>query len=98
MTTKQEPRDSNIWVTLTVLSAAFTILMLLLEGLGVFHDWGLVLSGMGFLATVITSTFAATGHAVARLEHRLDHRLDQLHDTLLHILKILDARLPDLKR
>jgi hypothetical protein len=41
----------NIWWTLTLLSAAFTIIVVILEYLGVFRDLGIVLGAVGVIAT-----------------------------------------------
>lgn len=91
MTPDTRPRYWNIWWTLTLICAVFTIIVLLLEGFGVFQDWGLVLSGIGAILTIVGSATAATRTAVIGV----DRRLTQMHDTLLHILRILDQRLPD---
>ena len=94
MTVREEPRFWNGWWTFSLLAAIFTILMLLLEGFGVLHDWGLVLSGIGIVITLFGTTTASTRSSLALI----DRRLDQMHDTLLHILQILDKRLPDAPR
>lgn len=93
MTVRDDAPTGNGWWIFTLIAAGFTILMLLLEGFGVLHDWGLVLSGVGVVLTVLGSAQAATQKTVAGI----DRRLSQMHDTLLHIVRILDERLPDLR-
>ena len=93
--TDDEPGRWNVWWTLTVLSAAVTFLAGLLEALGVWHDLGLGVGLMGTAATLLFGLTGATQYSVRQIEHRLDTRLGQMHDTLLHIVRILDERLPD---
>src|SRR5262249_5528542 len=42
-----EPKAWNIWLTLMVISIAFTIVVAVLEYLGVFRDLGVILSAVG---------------------------------------------------
>jgi hypothetical protein len=93
-TDKREPTLWNIWWTLAVIGATITFLAGLLEALGVWHDLGL---GVGLMGTAVTILFGAAG-ATRTAVQQVDRRLDQLHDTLLHILRILDERLPDRPR
>ncbi|PWT91207.1 MAG: hypothetical protein C5B54_05740 [Acidobacteria bacterium] len=74
----------NRWWTLTVIAAGFTILMLILEGLGVLHDWGVVLSGIGVVLTIVGSAQASTRSSVTGVTHALHN----IHDTLSHSLKV----------
>lgn len=67
----------NGWWTFTLIAAALTILVGLLEALGVFHDVGIGLGIIGIVATIVGSAQAATRGAV----EKIDRRLDQLHDT-----------------
>jgi hypothetical protein len=93
MTDETVPRYWNIWWTLTVISLAATIIAGVLEALGIWNDVGL---GVGFVGLALSIGFgltAATRTAVVGV----DRRLDQMHDTLKHMLLILDQRLPDRK-
>jgi hypothetical protein len=47
-----EPRGWNIWLTLMVLSIAFTIAVAVLEYLGVFGDLGIILSAVGLALAI----------------------------------------------
>src|SRR5262249_8560465 len=78
-----EPRFWNIWWTLTLISAALTILAGVLEILGVWHDIGLGVSVIGLACTIVFGAASATKTAVIGI----DRRLDQLHDILSHSLK-----------
>ena len=82
------PRDHfwNGWWTFTVIAASFTILMLLLEGFGLLHDWGLVLSGIGVVVTLVGGVQASTRTSVSIVANELR----ALHDTLGHSLKVLN--------
>src|SRR2546427_8280215 len=42
-----EPKSWNIWLTLMVISIAFSIAVAVLEYVGVFHDLGVILSAVG---------------------------------------------------
>jgi len=42
-----EPKSWNVWLTLMVISIAFTIVVAVLEYLGVFRDLGVILSAVG---------------------------------------------------
>src|SRR2546425_4227469 len=42
-----EPKSWNIWLTLMVISIAFTIAVAVLEYVGVFRDLGVILSAVG---------------------------------------------------
>lgn len=53
--------------------------------------WTLILAGLGLVVTLYASTRAALQTTV----RALDRRLDQMHDTLRHILRVLEHRLPD---
>src|SRR5215467_6147179 len=47
-----EPKSWNIWLTLMVISIAFTIVVAVLEYFGVFRDLGVILSGVGIVLAV----------------------------------------------
>ena len=95
------PRFWNVWWTLTILSAAFTAVVLVLEALGVFRDLGLVLSGLGLLFTFLFGLGASTrssltefrGDVVPRLD-RVDAGLVEVAERLDRIIALLDERLP----
>lgn len=80
-----QPRIWNFWFTLMVISAVFTAIVLLLEGLGVFRDWGMVLSGFGLLATLTFGVTASTRASV----NVLTSQISQIHMTLQAILDAL---------
>lgn len=63
----QEPEPSgwNIWLTLMVIAAIFSVLIAVLEYLGVFRDLGLVLS-LGSIALALT--FGLTGSSQRTVE------------------------------
>lgn len=104
----EKPRYWNIWWTLTVLSAAFTILVALLEALGVFPDLGLFLSILGAILTLIFGFSASTRSSLAgfraemvprldRIDERLgriDHHLGRMDEHLERMVTLLDERLP----
>jgi hypothetical protein len=91
MTDHTPPRYWNIWWTLTVISAAVTIIAGVLEVLGLWNEAGVGIGFIGLALSIVFGLTAATRTAVAGL----DRRLDQMHDTLKHILLILDRRLPE---
>jgi hypothetical protein len=78
------PKFWNIWWTLTVISALLTIIVLLLEGFGLFRDWGWVLSGIGIVITIVGSAQASTRTSVLLV----NRELRAIHDTLSHSLKV----------
>ena len=92
--TRGSPGYWNIWWTLALVSAAVTIVTGILEILGVWHDVG---TGVGLVSMTLTLLFGLQG-ATERAVRHIDHRLAQMHDTLQHILLILDKRLPDATR
>ena len=47
-----EPKSWNIWLTLMVISIVFTIVVAVLEYLGVFRDLGVILSAVGIVLAV----------------------------------------------
>jgi len=81
----ERPRYWNVWWTLTMISAALTLVALVLEALGVFRDLGLALSLAGLLLTAVFGLSASTrsslggfrGEVMPRLD-RMDGRLGQL--------------------
>jgi len=95
MTTRDPaPKFWNVWWTLTLISAAVTILAGILEIIGVWHDVGL---GVGVIGLTCTILFGATSASKTAVQH-IGARLDQLHDTLLHSLKVQNAILDRLQR
>ena len=53
----------SVWWTLTVVSAVFTAVVLVLEALGGFRDIGPVLSGLGLLLTIVSGLTVSTDNA-----------------------------------
>jgi hypothetical protein len=72
----------NVWWTLTVISAALTLGVALLEALGVFHDLGVVLSIVGLLATMVFGLTASTRSS-----------LGEFRSEVVPLLEGMDARL-----
>ena len=73
-----KPRYWNVWWFLAILSAALGVVALILEGLGVFRDLGLILTGISLFATLLFGLTATTRSAVSTLHGELS----QLHSTL----------------
>ena len=99
----ERPKLWNHWWTLTVVSAVLTVIVMFLEYLGVFRDFGLFLAAVGVLATVAFGAAAATQSSVysltvsfERIELRLD-KLDKL-DKLDRMETQLSAQLGALDR
>ncbi len=65
------PRYWNVWWLLTILAAAVGVTGLILEGLGVFRDVGLILTGISLFATLLFGLMAATRNAVSTLHTEL---------------------------
>ena len=98
----------NVWWTLTVISAALTLVIVALEALGVFRDLGVALSVASALLTVLFGLTASTrasvsgfrGEVVPRLRAiegqlgGIDGRLGGMEQRLDRIVTLLDARLP----
>lgn len=61
------PKHWNVWWLLTILAAAVGVTTLILEGLGMFRDLGLVLTGISLFATLLFGVTAATRNAVSTL-------------------------------
>jgi hypothetical protein len=80
-----KPRFWNIWWTLMVLSASFTIVVLVLEGLGVFRDLGLVLSGIGVILTLVFGFGASARTFLVEFRGDVVPRLDGLRATVLEL-------------
>lgn len=68
-----KPRYWNVWWLLAILAAAVGIIVLLLEGLGVLRDLGLVLTGISLFATLLFGLMAVTRNAVSTLHLELSH-------------------------
>ena len=91
----------NVWWTLTVISAALTIGVALLEALGVFRDLGIVVSVGALALTVLFGLTASTRSSLGEFRGEVIPRLDQtiaLHERSLALhertLALLDERLP----
>ncbi len=84
----------NVWWTLTVISAALTLGVALLEALGVFRDLGLVLSILGLLVTMIFGLAASTRSSLGEFRGDVLPRLDGMEARLDRIIALLDERLP----
>ncbi len=67
------PKYWNVWWLLTILAAAVGVMTLILEGLGMFRDLGLVLTGISLFATLLFGLTAATRNAVSTLHLELSH-------------------------
>ncbi len=91
-----EVRFWNIWWTLTIISAAFTAVVLVLEAFGVFRDVGLVLSGLGLLITLVFGLSASPRSSLNEFRGEVGPRLDQIAETLSEINRTLNDRLPRL--
>jgi len=89
-----QPKFWNVWWTLTLISAAITILAGILEILGVWHDVGL---GVGVIGLTFTILFGATS-ATKTAAKQIGQQLSQMHDTLSHSLKVQNAILDLLER
>jgi len=89
----RRPDYWNVWWTLTVISAALTIVALVLEMLGVFHDVGLVLSALGLLLTLVFGFTASARSSWTKLGG-MSERLDGTNERLDRVIALLDERLP----
>ena len=87
------PRLWNIWWTLMVISASFTVIVLALEALEVFRDLGLVLSGLGILLTIVFGFGAASRSFLAELRGDVVPRLDGLRSSILGLERGTNERL-----
>jgi len=84
----------NVWWTLTVISAALTVGIALLEALGVLRDLGIVLSIVGLLVTMIFGLAASTRSSLSEFRGDVVPRLDGMEARLDRIIELLDERLP----
>ena len=94
----------NIWWTLMVISAVGTIIVAILEALGVFHDLGMALAIVGIILSIAFGVVASTRTAVGNLGGQVGSLRDEielvqagigtLRDPLDRIVAILDERLP----
>jgi hypothetical protein len=66
-TTQPKPKLWNAWWTLTLLAVVFTLLVLILEALGVLKDIGLVLTGVGLVLALYFGLTAATKSSTENL-------------------------------
>ena len=62
-----QPTCWNVWWLLSILAAVIGVTALILEGLGVFGDLGLVLTGISLIATLLFGLTAATRNAVSTI-------------------------------
>lgn len=65
MTSPPQPRFWNIWWTLTMISAGFGILVVILELLGIIQEVGMALSVLSILLTTTFGLSAASRSAVS---------------------------------
>ena len=98
----------NVWWTLTLIAGAATIVVAILEALGVFRDLGIALSVVGIVLSVLFGITASTRSAVttassaiatlrgeiATLRGEITTLRDSLVPPLERILAILVERLP----
>src|SRR5262245_48749196 len=85
-----EPRSWNIWLTLMWLSVAFTLVVVVLEYLGVFRDLGVILSLVGIVLAVAFGIGGSSQRTVELVRFelrslrgdlaRLGHDLGELRD------------------
>ncbi len=68
----------NVWWTLTVISAALTLGVLVLEALGVLHDVGMTLSLVGVLISLLFGLTASTRSSLSEFRDEALPRLDGL--------------------
>lgn len=84
----------NVWWTLTVISAALTVGIALLEALGVLRDLGIVLSIVGLLVTMLFGLTASTRSSLSTFRGQVVPRLEGMEARLDRIIALLDERLP----
>ena len=94
----------NVWWTLTLITGAATIIVAILEALGVFHDIGIALSIAGIVLSVIFGVIASTRSAVTSLGGQLTdvreevsavrEEVSAVRGELGRILGVLTERLP----
>ena len=69
--TKMKVKYWNVWWTLTLITGAATIIVAILEALGIFHDVGIALSVAGIVLSIIFGVTASTRSAVTSLGGQL---------------------------
>lgn len=91
----------NVWWTLTMISAALTLVVAAMEALGVFRDAGVVLSVVGLLVTMVFGLTASTRSALGEFSNEvvprlvgIETRLQGTEARLDRIIALLDERLP----
>jgi len=94
-----EPRVSawNLWWALMILAMVFTAVILVLEGVGLLKDLGLVLTGLGFLASLAFGFSATTRTSVRTIRSEIQGVRSDLGGVvaaLTRIERLLDTRLP----
>lgn len=91
-----KPRYWNVWWTLTVVSAALTMIVLVLEALDVFRDLGLILGAGGLLLTILFGFAASTRSSLAEFRGDVLPRFDRLEgglDTMTGRFDLMTGRL-----
>lgn len=68
----------NVWWTFTMISAALTVALLLLEVFGVLHDVGMALSLLGLVISVLFGLTASTRSSLNQFRGVVVPRLDVL--------------------
>jgi hypothetical protein len=69
----------NVWWTLTVLAMVFTMIVVVLEVLGVFRDFGLVLTAFGLLVSILSGLTASTQTSVRQIGADTPALRDEVH-------------------
>jgi hypothetical protein len=84
----------NVWWTLTLLAAAFGVLVAILEALEVFSHLGIALGILSVLATIIFGVSASTRSSVRTLDHRFVGLAEQMAGVDRHLMGF-DGRLAE---
>jgi hypothetical protein len=84
--------DWNIWWTLTLASALFTFIVLILEALGAFRDLGIVVGGGGVLLAILFGLSASTRASLSQFRGealpRFDDMISRLDDVALRVTDV----------
>jgi hypothetical protein len=72
----------NVWWTLTVISAALTLVIVALEALGVFRDLGVALSAASALLTLLFGLTASTRSSLSGFRGEVIPRLREIEGQL----------------
>jgi len=81
------PRYWNMWWTLTMAAAGLTLLVVVLEALGILKDLGPALGVVGVLLTIVFGLTASTRSSLTGFRDDVVPRLDR-------IVALLEERLP----